>query len=296
MFKGKKSKENIKTYKKALRQDLASDSKAPARLRCQSHWLSHLTTVGMPGAHADLTRPPLATRNSHSCLRLHLLSTTLALGILRHLSTDFHCSPPHQILLSVLPHSCRMLMPLCPGSAGGWGRVGSARSGSHGPDQADAGMDACGRLMVSASAGAPHTRRDPVSPSQPQDSSGSVLRRARALKESTHRGGYDAPNPQDVASVLDFQRSEMSSSISRSPRDSPVRGCPPLPLGFGLNGKKEAASVKWQRQLRRAVCILSVRHAPAGENHNGRLSATVPDAAGDGAITPLGLFSEWSMR
>ena len=98
MFKGKKSKENIKTYKKALRQDLVSGSKAPARLRCQSCWHSHLTAVRMQ------RNPTPSTSNSHSCHSLQLLSTTLALGIFRHLlSSDLCCSPPQETLLSVLP-------------------------------------------------------------------------------------------------------------------------------------------------------------------------------------------------
>lgn len=143
MFKGKKSKENIKTYKKALRQDLASDSKAPARLRCQSHWLSHLTAVGMRGAHADLVRPPTChqklpllspfTPAKHHSRTRYLKASVYGLPLLATASNT-------ALRPTAGGTSCQMLMPLCPGSAGGWGRVGSARSGSHGPDQADAGM------------------------------------------------------------------------------------------------------------------------------------------------------------
>lgn len=140
-----KSKENIKTYKKALRNDLVSDSKAPAVLRGQSFWHSHLTTVRMQGDHSDCVRPhifhqkfpPLSqftTTKHHSCTQylqtssvygLLLLATTwntdlrsTAVGISRSRAT---AHPVGHTQLATLPAECWCYSLWAqPGKGGEW--------------------------------------------------------------------------------------------------------------------------------------------------------------------------------
>lgn len=173
----------------------------------------------------------------------------------------------------------------------GAGEGGQCKSGSHGPDQAGAGM---GRLRQANGPRECQCSAHPQRPRLSRSATGPIRLRAQTStgpegKYAPRRLRCAKPTRCSICTGLLQKQNELVYQ-PLSPRQSCHGGAHQSPQGFGLSGKKEAAWVKRPRRSCRAVCILSVRHAPARENHNGRPSATVPDAAGDGAMTLSAFF------